>query len=112
MDNLDVETIEQIQDHAPSIINSEDDIVSIPDTEPDGTADSYTKVCQIPTLCPPLNQRTGTHLPVTNLTPKSAPVRRDCSRILPILNERPMDFLNRSPPNEKGQNHLRIQSIR
>ena len=31
MDNLDVETIEQIQDHKPSIIDNEDDI-SIPDT--------------------------------------------------------------------------------
>ena len=40
MDNLDIETIEQIQDHEPSIIDSEDDVVSIPDTEPDGTADS------------------------------------------------------------------------
>ena len=41
MDNLDDETIEQIQDHEqqPSIIDSEDEIVSIPDTEPDGTAD-------------------------------------------------------------------------
>jgi hypothetical protein len=40
MDNLDVETIEQIQDHEPSVIDSDDEIVSIPDTEPDGTADS------------------------------------------------------------------------
>ena len=40
MDNLDVETIEKIQDHdQPSIMGSEDEIVSIPDTEPDGTAD-------------------------------------------------------------------------
>ena len=38
---------------------------------------AYTKVCQIPTSCPPLNQRTGTHLPVTNLTPKSTLVRRE-----------------------------------
>ena len=38
MDNLDVETIEQIQDHDnPSIMVSEDAIVSIPDTEPSGT---------------------------------------------------------------------------
>ena len=36
MNNLDVETIEQIQ---PSVTGSEDEIVSIPDTEPDGTAD-------------------------------------------------------------------------
>ena len=71
MDNLDLETIEQIQDHEPSIIDSEDNIVSIPDTEPDGTADSVPKVGQIPTSCPPLNHRTGTHLPLTNLTPKS-----------------------------------------
>ncbi len=40
MDNLDIETIEQIQDHEPSVIDSDDEIVSIPDTEPDGTADS------------------------------------------------------------------------
>ena len=40
MDNLDVETIEKIQDHEqPSIQASEDEIVSVPDTEPDGTAD-------------------------------------------------------------------------
>ena len=73
---------------------------------------AYLKVYQIPTSCPPLNQRTGTHQTTTILTPKSSPVRRDCSRIPPILNERQMDFLNRSPPNEKGQNHLRIQSNR
>jgi len=37
MDNLDVQTIEQLQDHGqPSIMGSEDEIV---DTEPDGTAD-------------------------------------------------------------------------
>ena len=73
---------------------------------------AYPKVCQITTSGPPLNQRTGTHQSLTNLTPKSTPVRRDCSRILPILNERQMDFLNRSPPNEKGPNHQRIQSNR
>jgi len=40
MDNLDAETIEQIQDYdQPSIMGCEDEIVSIPDTEPDGTAD-------------------------------------------------------------------------
>ena len=40
MDNLDVETIEQIQDHDQlSITDSGDEIVSILDTEPDGTAD-------------------------------------------------------------------------
>ena len=39
-DNLDVETIEQIQDHdQPSIMGSEDEIVSIPGTELDSTAD-------------------------------------------------------------------------
>ena len=41
MDNLDVVTIEQIQDHdQPSIQSSEDEIIFIPDTELDGTADS------------------------------------------------------------------------
>ena len=40
MDNLYVETIEQIQDNEPSIIDIEDKIVPIPDTEPDDTVDS------------------------------------------------------------------------
>ena len=40
IDNLDVETIEKIQDHdQPSIMGSEDKIVSIPVTELDGTVD-------------------------------------------------------------------------
>ena len=44
MNNLDVETIEKIQDHdQPCIMGSKDEIVSIPDTEPDGTADCIHK---------------------------------------------------------------------
>jgi len=40
MDNLDVETIEQIQDYdQPSVQGSEDEIISVPDTEPVGTED-------------------------------------------------------------------------
>ena len=39
MDNLDVETIEKIQDPWWLFMDSEDETVSIPDTEPDGTAD-------------------------------------------------------------------------
>ena len=40
MDDLDVEPIEQIQQHdQPSIIGSDDEIVSILETEPDDTVD-------------------------------------------------------------------------
>ena len=62
MDNLDVETIEQIQDQAPSIIDSEDDIVSISDTDPDGTADSVHQGLTDTNIMSTVNQRTETHL--------------------------------------------------
>ena len=104
MDNLDVETIERIQDHEQQPINdSEDEIVSILIQNRKVQQISYTKVWQIPTSHPKLNQRTGNHLPV-NLTPKSAPVQRDCSRIVPILNELPMDSLNQPPQTKRGKN--------
>ena len=52
-----------------TIIDSEDEIVSIPDTELDGTVDSVHQG-----LTDTKITRTGTHLPMMNLTPKSAPV--------------------------------------
>ena len=92
MDNLDVETMEQIQDHdQPSITGSEDEIVSIPDTEPDGTADCITSTVD------PTNGETSTCDELT------APVQRDYSRRIPILNEPLIDSLNRPPQTKRGQ---------
>ena len=78
MDNLDAETMEQILDHdLPSIIGSEDKIVSIPDAEPHGTADCVDQGNLNDANITSLNQRTENYLPMSNLIPKSAPVQRD-----------------------------------
>ena len=62
MDNL--ETIEQIQDHdQPSIMGSKNEIVSIPNTERDGTSDCVHQG----------------HLTDTNITSTVEPTKKDSS---------------------------------
>ena len=83
MDNLDAESIEQLQDHdQPCIMGNKDEIVSIPDTEPDGTTDCVHQG----------------HPTNTNITSKT--------RILPILNKLPMDYFNQPPPVKSSKDPI------
>ena len=112
MDNLDDETIEQIQHHEPFIIDSEDDIVSIPDTESYGTADSVHQGLTDTNIMSTVEPTNGDTSTSDELNPKvgTSPTRLFKDTPNP---ERTSDgFLKPTTPNEKGRNHLRIQSIR
>ena len=56
-------------------MDSEDETISIPDTEPDGTADCIYQGLTDTNITSTVELMNG--LPVTNLTSKSAPVQRD-----------------------------------
>jgi hypothetical protein len=111
MDNLDVETIKRIQDYdQPSIMDSEDEIISVLDAEPDGTADCVHKGLTDTNITSTVEPTYGEPSTSDELNNKvgTSPTRLFKDTPNP---ERLTDrFLKPTTPKQKGENHVRIQS--
>ena len=96
----------------PSIIDSKDEIVSIPDIEPDGTADSVPEGISNTNIMSTVEPTNGDISNNNDLNTKvgTSPTRLFKDTPNP---ERTSDgFLKPITPKQKGANHLRTQSTR